>query len=124
MSPLPHDTTSGSGSASAPAPLSVSAPVYASPYRLEDDEGPQTLAELRAALADIDPAELTAFDARLDAARFGTGHRTVITQARQLVAMRTRPEVREAIRASLAGETELMTVEDLFAELDKGGAAS
>ncbi|MEU7029089.1 hypothetical protein AB0A60_20680 [Streptomyces sp. NPDC046275] len=111
MSPLPHD-------------IAGSAPGYTSPYRLEDHEGPQTLAELRAALADIDPAELTAFDARLGAARFGTGHRSVIAQARQLVAIRTRPEVREAIRASLAGETELMTLEDLYAELDKGGAAS
>lgn len=118
MSPLPRHTPS----ASAAGPGAGA--VYASPYRLEDHEGPQTLAELRAALADIDPSELTAFDARLEAARFGDGHRAVITQARQLVAIRTRPEVREAIRASLAGETELMTVEDLFAELDKGGAAS
>ncbi|MFD0370468.1 hypothetical protein [Streptomyces sp. NPDC059071] len=93
-----------------------------SPYRITAGQGPQTLAELRAELAGIDPVELAAFDARLGAARFGREHEAVITEARHLVALRTRPEVRQAIRASLAGETELMTVEDLFAELDKGTA--
>jgi len=91
-----------------------------SPYRLTAGEGPQTLAELRAELAGIDPVELVAFDARLDAARFGREQAAVITEARHLVVIRTRPEVRHAIRDSLSGETELMTFEDLFAELDKG----
>ncbi|MFI8823894.1 hypothetical protein [Streptomyces sp. NPDC053431] len=107
MSALPHDP----------------GPAYAGPYRIEPEEGPQTLAELRAALAVIDTAELTAFNARLEAARFGREQEAVITEARHLVALRTRPEVRDAIRASLAGEAELMTVEDLYAELDKGTIA-
>ncbi|MFF7178252.1 hypothetical protein [Streptomyces sp. NPDC008121] len=107
MSALPHQTPS---------------PAYASPYRIEAHEGPQTLAELRAALALIDSAELTAFNARLDAARFGREQTAVITEARHLVALRTRPEVPTAVRASLAGETDLMHVDDLWAELDKGAA--
>ncbi|MER7520642.1 hypothetical protein [Streptomyces sp. NPDC126499] len=97
-------------------------PAYANPYRIEAHEGPQTLAELRAALAVVDPAELVAFDARLQTARFGGEHHAVIAQARQLVALRTRPEVQDAIRAGLDGEAETMTVDDLFAELDKGSA--
>ena len=107
MSALPHETPT---------------PAYASPYRIEAHEGPQTLAELRAALAVIDPAELVAFNAKLDAATFGREHAAVITEARHLIALRTRPEVQDAIRASLAGETDLMNVDDLFAELDKGTA--
>ncbi|MFI8966537.1 hypothetical protein ACIGO8_31000 [Streptomyces sp. NPDC053493] len=100
-----------------------SVPAYADPYRIEAGEGPQTLAELRAALAVVDPAELVAFNARLDAARFGREHEAVILEARHLVALRTRPEVRDAIRASLAGEADLMTFEDLVAHLDKGATA-
>ncbi|WP_175439171.1 hypothetical protein [Streptomyces vilmorinianum] len=107
MSALPHENP---------------APAYASPYRIEPHEGPQTLAELRAALAVIDSAELTAFNAKLDAATFGVEQTAVITEARHLVALRTRPEVQDAIRASLAGESELMTADDLWAELDKGAA--
>ncbi|MFF8279882.1 hypothetical protein ACF05T_27875 [Streptomyces lateritius] len=108
MSALPHET---------------STQTYANPYRIEPDEGPQTLAELRAALAVIDSAELIAFNARLDAARFGREQTAVITQARHLVALRTRrPEVAEAVRASVAGEADLMGVDDLWAELDKGAA--
>ncbi|MEU8528139.1 MULTISPECIES: hypothetical protein [Streptomyces] len=99
------------------------AAAYASPYRIEVHEGPQTLAELRAALAVIDAAELVAFNAKLDAARFGAEHSTVISEARHLVALRTRPEVRAAVRASLAGDVELMSAEDLWAEVDKGTAA-
>jgi hypothetical protein len=107
MSALPHHTP---------------APAYASPYRIEAHEGPQTLAELRAALALIDSAELTAFNARLDAARFGADQAAVITEARHLVALRTRPEVPAAVQASLDGATDLMHVDDLWAELDKGVA--
>lgn len=101
----------------------TSAPAYATAYRIEVHEGPQTLAELRAALAVIDSAELTAFNAKLDAARFGAEHTTVISEARHLVALRTRPEVRAALSASLAGDVELTSAEDLWAEVDKGTAA-
>ncbi|MDT9687059.1 hypothetical protein Q5762_01590 [Streptomyces sp. P9(2023)] len=104
------------------SPRETPVPAYASPYRIEAHEGPQTLAELRAALAVVDPVELTAFTAKFDAARFGVEQAAVITHARHLVALRTRPEVTEAIRASLAGETELMSADDLWAELDKGAA--
>lgn len=107
MSTLPHESPT---------------PGYASPYRIESDEGPQTLAELRAALAVIDPAELVAFNARLDAARFGSDQALVITQARHLVALRTRPEVRQAVEASLGAQDDLMSADDLWAELDKGAA--
>ncbi|MEU9703858.1 hypothetical protein [Streptomyces sp. NPDC047981] len=103
-------------------PHKTPTPAYASPYRIEAHEGPQTLAELRAALAVINPAELVAFNAKLDAATFGFEQATVITEARHLVALRTRPEVQDAIRASLAGETDLMSTDDLWAELDKGAA--
>ncbi|NWF30885.1 hypothetical protein HW130_32355 [Streptomyces sp. PKU-EA00015] len=109
MSALPHETP---------------ARAYANPHRLETDEGPQTLAELRAALALISPAELVAFNAKLDAARFGAAQAAVITEARHLVALRTRTEVQAAIAASLAGETQTAPVSDLYAFLEGKGSAA
>ncbi|MEU9062414.1 hypothetical protein AB0D13_26995 [Streptomyces sp. NPDC048430] len=98
-------------------------PPYADPYRVEPADGAQTLAELRAALALIDPAELVAFNAKLDASRFGVDQGQVITEARHLVALRTRPEVAAAVADSLAGRTETRPAADLFAYLEDQGAA-
>ncbi|KOV17256.1 hypothetical protein ADK91_02880 [Streptomyces sp. XY511] len=108
MSALPHET---------------SPRAYANPYRVEEWEGPQTLAALRADLAMVDPAELVAFNARLDAARFGAEQATVIADARRLIALRTRPEVLAAIAASLAGTSETAPVKELYAHLESRGGA-
>ncbi|MDL5205360.1 hypothetical protein [Streptomyces sp. ALI-76-A] len=108
MSALPHETPARS---------------YADAYRLEAGEGPQTLAELRAALAAIDPVELVAFNARLEAARFGAAQNEVIAEARHLVALRTRPEVAAAIEASLAGASQSRPVNELWEHLDSKGVA-
>ncbi|MGI5192399.1 hypothetical protein ACQEVY_01875 [Streptomyces sp. CA-288835] len=78
MSALPHE----------PSPQADS-----DPQRLEHAEGPQTLGELRAALAVISPGVLTAFNARLDAATFGEEHAEVIAKARRTVAFSNRTEV-------------------------------
>ncbi|WP_274565108.1 hypothetical protein [Streptomyces spiramyceticus] len=91
---------------------------YADPHRVEEWEGPQTLAELRAELALLGPAEVVAFNARLDAARFGPAQAAVISDARRLLALRTRPEVQAAIAASLAGETVTAPVADLYAYVE------
>lgn len=92
---------------------------YSSPYRLEADEGPQTPAELRAALAVIDPAELSAFNARYDAERFGgKAQARVVTEYRHLVALRSRPEVQAAIAASLAGTSGAVPLESLRSTAD------
>ncbi|MER7049906.1 hypothetical protein [Streptomyces jumonjinensis] len=108
MSALPHETPPRA---------------YADPYRIEEWEGPQTLAELRAELALLGAAEVVAFNARLDAAKFGTAQAEVIADARRTLALRTRPEVRAAIAASLAGETETAPVADLYAYLETQGPA-
>ncbi|MHC3394688.1 hypothetical protein ACLQ2E_35305 [Streptomyces lavendulocolor] len=103
MSALPHETPPRA---------------YANPYRLEAWEGPQTLAELRAELALLSPAEVVAFNARLDAAQFGAAQEAVISDARRLIALRTRPEIQAAVAASLAGETTTAPVADLYAFLE------
>jgi hypothetical protein len=109
MSGLPHE--------------SILPGTYADPHRLEAHEGPQTLAELRAALALLDPATLTAFDARYDNARFGTAQAAVLTEYRHLIALRTRPEAAAAIEASLEGTDRPRPVADLWAYLDGKGTA-
>ncbi|MEU1121815.1 MULTISPECIES: hypothetical protein [unclassified Streptomyces] len=96
---------------------------YADPHRLEADEGPQNLAELRAALAVIDPAALAAFNARYDAATFGRAQAEILAQARRSVAF-SRPEVMAAIRASLDGTAEPRPVEELWAHLDGRDSAA
>ncbi|WP_030422852.1 hypothetical protein [Streptomyces sp. NRRL F-5065] len=107
MSALPHETPPRA---------------YADPYRVEEWEGPQTLAELRAELALLGPAEVVAFNAKLDAARFGEAQAAVISDARRLLALRTRPEVQAAIAASLAGETPTAPVADLYVYLESRDA--
>ncbi|WP_329151218.1 hypothetical protein OG275_38270 (plasmid) [Streptomyces niveus] len=95
------------------------AQAYANAYRVEEWEGPQSLAEMRAALAVLDPAELAAFNARHDVARFGLEAERVISDARRTLALRTRPEVLAAIAASLAGETTTAPVAELDAYLER-----
>ncbi|MYV63569.1 hypothetical protein GTW37_34770 [Streptomyces sp. SID4931] len=109
MSALPHETPPRT---------------YSDPHRIEPADGPQTLAELRAALAVIDPAELLAFNARLDAARFGVDQAQVIAEARHLVALRTRPEVAAAVADSLVGRTDPRPVDELWTFLDGRGSAA
>ncbi len=94
MSALPHD------------------PSYQS-VRLTPTDGPQTLAELRAALAAVAPADLVAFDARLAAAQLGEVL-AVIGEYRAVLALRTRPEVAAAIAASVAGTAQLRSAADVF----------
>ncbi|MCT9004643.1 hypothetical protein [Streptomyces rhizosphaerihabitans] len=110
MSALPHE----------PSPRAA----YADPHRLEAHEGPQTLAELRAALAVISPTTLAAFNAELDAARFGAAQDEVISRYRRTVAFATRPEVAAAVRSSLDGTADARPVDELFAYLDGRGTAA
>jgi hypothetical protein len=85
------------------------APAY-SPLRLEAEQGPQTIAELRAQLTAVSPADREQFEADLNAARLDQVP-AVITEYRHVWALRTRPEVQEAITASLAGTDTLVTLD-------------
>lgn len=98
-------------------------PAYTNPHRLEAHEGPQTLAELRAALAVIDPATLAAFNAELDAARFAE-QTTIITKYRHVLVLRTRPEVAAAVSASLDGTDDPRPVADLWTYLSRQDGAA
>ncbi|WP_221356311.1 hypothetical protein [Streptomyces beigongshangae] len=102
MSALPHEPSTEASS---------------DPYAFEFADGPQTLAELRAALAEINPEVLTAFDARLDAATFGWDHDEVIAKARRAVAFskRARAAAEAAAREEAAGA---QRVDDPWAHLD------
>ncbi|WP_151480548.1 hypothetical protein [Streptomyces albicerus] len=103
MSALPHE----------PSPQASS-----DPHLLEHAEGPQTLAELRAALAVISPEALTAFNARLDSATFGEDLTEVIAKARRTVAFSNRAEVAADEAASMDETAGAQPVEDLWAHLD------
>jgi len=89
-------------------------PPPVNPYRLDPDQGPQTVRELRAALAAVAPADLVAFNEALDAAQLDDVQR-VIVEYRHVWALRTRPEVAAAIAASLAGDVELQPAAAVFA---------
>ncbi|WP_198359179.1 hypothetical protein [Streptomyces fildesensis] len=100
-------------------------PTPRSPYRLSAAEGPQTLPELRAALAAVSPADLVAFNTALDAVRLDEVSK-LLTEYRHVWALRTRSEVTAAIGASLAGTATLQSGRDLFAAYgltDEAGAA-
>ncbi|MFG2028559.1 hypothetical protein [Streptomyces sp. NPDC048825] len=103
MSALPHE----------PSPQADS-----DPQRLEHAEGPQTLGELRAALAVISPEVLTAFNARLDAATFGEEHAEVIAKARRTVAFSNRAEVTASVADPIDETAAAQPAEDLWAHLD------
>ncbi|MEV7414562.1 hypothetical protein [Streptomyces sp. NPDC089919] len=87
---------------------------WADPYRLGAEEGPQTIAELRAALARISPPDLAAFDARLGAARLDQVP-LVLTEYRHVWALRSRPEVAEAVAANLEGSEKAGGLDEFFA---------
>ncbi|MCZ7430150.1 hypothetical protein [Streptomyces sp. WMMC1477] len=94
-------------------------PPTRSPYRIEPDEGPQTIGELKAALAATDPAELAAFTARLDAVRTTDPAalnevRALFTEYRHVWVLRTHPEIQEAIRAAADPYTPTYTLEDVL----------
>lgn len=98
-------------------------PAGYNPYRLEAAEGPQTLAELRAALAVVDPALVVAFNARHDAA--GRDEReAIVTEYRHLWALKTRPDVHAAITASVEHTAELRSAAAIFGELGMGDPAA
>ncbi|GAA2106003.1 hypothetical protein GCM10009801_82040 [Streptomyces albiaxialis] len=87
---------------------------YADPHRIEDEEGPQTVQELRAALGAVVPAHLPEFNAQLDAAvtaALDTDQvgriREVMDEGRHIWALYSRPEVTAALADSLAGRAEL-----------------
>ncbi|MBV9026399.1 MAG: hypothetical protein JO362_21995 [Streptomycetaceae bacterium] len=108
MSALPYET---------PAPYD--------PHRLRADEGPQTLAELKAALAAVAPSDLVIFNARLNGARLDDDEvRALITEYRHLLALRTRPEVATAISDSLAGRTTTVPATEVFARYGLGESAA
>jgi hypothetical protein len=101
------------------SPAAQPAPPTRSPYRIEPDEGPQTIGELRAALAAVDPAELAAFSARLDAVRTTDPAalnevRDLITEYRHALVMRTHPEIQDAIRATADPDATTYTLEEIL----------
>lgn len=89
-------------------------PLPSSPYRLGADQGPQTVRELRAALAAVSPADLVRFNEALDTARLDT-IADVITEYRHVWALRTRPEAARAVADSLNGSTDLTPAAEVFA---------
>jgi hypothetical protein len=90
-----------------PEPLSRSG---RSPYRLETGEGPQTIAELHAQLTAVSPADHEQFEADLAAARPDEVP-AIIASYRHVWALRTRPEVAEAIAAELAGTVPMVPLD-------------
>ncbi|MFE9680377.1 hypothetical protein ACFYXC_21805 [Streptomyces sp. NPDC002701] len=104
MSALPHE----------PSPETSSD--YA--FEFEFADGPQTLAELRAALEAISPELLTAFVARLDAATFGWDHDEVIAKARRTVAFKKRAREAAAEAAAQDEAAGAQQVDDPWAHLD------
>ncbi|MGW3417240.1 hypothetical protein [Streptomyces phaeochromogenes] len=115
MSALPHE----------PSPQADSDPYqFEDPYQSEFAEGPQTLAELRAALEVMNPEVLTAFNARLDSARFGAEQAEVIAKARRAVAFSKRAEVEAAAAAAAEEAAGDPPAEDLWSHLDVRDSAS
>ncbi|MEV8476195.1 hypothetical protein [Streptomyces sp. NPDC051173] len=94
-----------------------------SPYRMELDEGPQSVAELRAALATVSTADLTAFDARLGAIR--TTDPAGLDEARALFAeyravwlSQVHPVIRAAVADSADGTATTHSSDDVWADYD------
>ncbi|MEV0220958.1 hypothetical protein [Streptomyces sp. NPDC050704] len=90
----------------------------------EHADGPQTLAELRAALAVISPDALTAFNARLDTATFGEDQAEIIAKARRTVAFANRAEAESSVASSPDETAGAQSAEDLWAHLDVRDSAS
>ncbi|MEU6332764.1 hypothetical protein ABZ851_36790 [Streptomyces sp. NPDC047049] len=99
------------------------APQAADPHRITREQGPQTVRELRAALAAVSPADLVAFNEALDAARLDDVAQ-VVTEYRHVWALRTRPEVSAAIAAALAGTEPVVPAAEVFARHGLGESAA
>lgn len=94
-----------------------------SPYVIEDDEGPQSVAELRAALAAASTADLTAFDARLGAIRTTDpagldAARALFAEYRAVWLSQVHPVIRAAVADSADGTATTHSSEDVWAEYD------
>ncbi|MEU7230007.1 hypothetical protein [Streptomyces chrestomyceticus] len=93
------------------------------PYHLRPDEGPQTVPQLRAALAALDPAALSEFNAAYEGARLGCAD-AIVSEYRHVWALRARAEVTAAVAASLAGHPgELIDAADIMARYPADDAA-
>ncbi|MFD5320520.1 hypothetical protein [Streptomyces sp. NPDC127098] len=90
-----------------------------SPYRIEDDEGPQTVAELKAALAPW-PQELLTFTARLEAARFDEIP-GVIAAYRIAWLTRVHPDHQQAGQASEDETADTISWDELMADYTPDG---
>lgn len=88
-----------------------------SPYWIEADEGPQTISELKAALAAW-PDELMAFSARLEAARFEE-IRDIVKSYRMVWLSRTHPAIRAAVADSEVACTATATWDEVMADYDE-----
>ncbi|WP_461033881.1 hypothetical protein [Streptomyces mayteni] len=88
-----------------------------SPYWIAEDEGPQSIAELKAALADW-PQELQAFVARLETARFEE-LRDLVAEYRMVWLARAHPAIQDAIEASQDGPSaDAVPAESVWAAYD------
>ncbi|GAB2933825.1 hypothetical protein [Streptomyces mayteni] len=94
--------------------MNHTAPPTRSPYRLDPDEGPQTIAELKAALAPW-PQELLSFTARLDAARFDEIP-GIIAAYRIAWLTRVHPDLQEAGQASEDETADTVSWDELIAD--------
>uniref|UniRef100_UPI003F49572D hypothetical protein n=1 Tax=unclassified Streptomyces TaxID=2593676 RepID=UPI003F49572D len=93
------------------------------PYHLRPDEGPQTVPQLRAALAALDPAALDDFNQAYEGAKLGTAD-AIVSEYRHVWALRARSEVTAAVAASLAGHSgELVDAADVMARYPADDAA-
>ncbi|GAA0464091.1 hypothetical protein ACFQ2B_40595 [Streptomyces stramineus] len=87
-----------------------------SPYRIESDEGPQSIAELKAALAPW-PEHLMAFTARLEAAEFSK-LRGLIAEYRMVWLSLVHPVLREATANSQGGSAGAVPWDEVMADYD------
>ncbi|MFJ4769936.1 hypothetical protein ACIP88_12560 [Streptomyces uncialis] len=87
-----------------------------SPHQLGEDEGPQSVAELKAALAPW-PQDLMAFTAELEAAPFAEVLNTV-TEYRVVWMALVHPEIRAASAESEGGTAHTVPAETVWADYD------
>ncbi|MCM2394314.1 hypothetical protein [Streptomyces albipurpureus] len=87
-----------------------------SPHQLGEDEGPQSIGELKAALA-LWPQHLMAFTAELEAAPFAEVL-SVVTAHRVRWMMLTHPEIQAAIAESEGGTSDTIPSETVWADYD------
>ncbi|MFR9725287.1 hypothetical protein ACL02R_18250 [Streptomyces sp. MS19] len=88
-----------------------------SPHRLDEDEGPQSIAELKAALAPW-PGDVDAFSARLETVAFpAIGE--LIAEYRTLWLARVHPALRQAARESEDATTPVSPWDEVMADYDE-----